>query len=127
VNFIVRSCKVLLWTLGRREKLRGLVYNRAVARILGLLIPGTWQIMRHRYSLGVLYFCLYTLLWNGFLISPLLLPADLIQFRYGFIILAAVVWGFASFPMFFAARSRTAMSMPIPEVPDDPTDAEDQP
>ncbi len=95
-----------------------------MAKILGLLIPGTWQIMRHKYGLGVLYFCLYTFALNGHFFSPLLLPPDLITFRYAFIILAAVVWILASFPMFFAFRSRMS-EMPIPEVPDDPTDAED--
>lgn len=96
-----------------------------MAKILGLLIPGTWQIMRHRYLLGVFYFCLYTFALNAYLFSPLLLPHDLIDFRYGFIILAAVVWAISAFPMFFGGSSKLTLTMPIPEVPDDPTDAEE--
>lgn len=80
--------------------------------------------MRHRTLLGVLYFCLYTFLVNAYFFSPLLLPRDLNPLRYGFIILAAVVWVISSYPMFFHVRRGITAPMPMPQVPDDPTDAE---
>jgi hypothetical protein len=91
-----------------------------VARILGLLIPGTWQILCHKFGLGLLYFCLYTFSINGYFMSPFVLPRHLIDFRYGFIILAAVVWVVASYPMFLR---RDEPPEPPPQAPAGPTPA----
>lgn len=64
--------------------------------LLGLLLPGVWQVSQARYGRGLLLFCLFAFFLNGFLISPYLLGGSLQRVRWACIFIAGVVWVISS-------------------------------
>lgn len=60
--------------------------------VLGLLVPGVWQVSRARYGRGIFLFCLFAFFLNGFLMAPYLVGGSLQPVRWACIFIAGAVW-----------------------------------